>query len=184
MGILKLKGHVKDKDEYLFNAVHYIIDGKALPGMYGSPNTTIASAEAAFAQMNSVKSYFRKGQFNPLYHIVVSFDINEVSDSVTALIYTHQICSFFSKEYQLVWAIHNANRYDKKQNMRSIYHSHIVINPVSFINGYMLQMNNTAKYAFLNHIKNVTHTQDKFWYIENYKENKSNRISSFGKNII
>ncbi|MBQ5990409.1 MAG: relaxase/mobilization nuclease domain-containing protein [Oscillospiraceae bacterium] len=165
MGILKIKNHVQDKEQYLSNLVRYIIEGEAPSGLYGSPNTEYRSAEIAIKQINQVKNFFGKEEFNCMVHIIISFDISEVMEFITAIKYTNKICEYFSARYQLVWAVHETPHDDPRSNS-SQWHTHIAINPVSYIDGHMLNLNYSAQYAFLEYIKEVTETQDKYWLIE------------------
>ena len=66
MGIIKIKNHVKDKDDYLSNLIRYIIEGEAPSGLYGSPNTEYRSAEIAIKQMNQVKTFFGKNSLKTI----------------------------------------------------------------------------------------------------------------------
>jgi len=167
MGIIKIKNHVKDKDDYLSNLIRYIIEGEAPSGLYGSPNTEYRSAEIAIKQMNQVKTFFGKNEFNCMVHVIISFDVSEVEEFITARKYTNKICEYFSDKYQLVWAVHETPHYDSRShNICSLCHSHIAINPVSYIDGHMMNFNYSAQYAFLEYIKEVTETQDKYWLIE------------------
>ncbi len=173
MGILKIKNYVKDCSEYLPNLTRYIIKRDPNTVMYGSPNTNLSTPEAAIKQINQVKSFFKKEEFNCMIHIIISFDCSEVSDEFTAVEYTRRICTYFSDRYQLIWSVHNETRYNRKGNTCSEFHTHIAINPVSYIDGHMLNMNYSAQHVFLNYLKTVTETQDKYWIIDRCNDKSS-----------
>lgn len=165
MGIIIVKSHPETNVNYLENAIAYIIRGKARLGFFGSPNTSFDSVEEALFQMTKVKEFYGKTEFNPLFHIVVSFDVEEVFDPFTALDIAPKICEFFSYDFQVLWAVHYKPQYDCRENIASEYHIHILVNSVSYRDGKMLDFNFGIQNALRARIKELTDTKHKDWKI-------------------
>lgn len=100
--------------------------------------------------MKAVKKYFGKNGDNPVMHFVLSYDISTTTDERTACIYTERIAHYFSDQYQLVTAVH------REYQNNSLYHAHIVMNPVNINNGKLYHSGYSELHEFAKHIYKVT----------------------------
>ena len=73
-----------------------------------------------------IKKYFHKTLENPIINFIISFG-DEVKTYGKAKYYAFLIGAFFKCRHQLLWAVHKKKRGD------SLYHIHIVLNSVSFV---------------------------------------------------
>ena len=106
--------------------------------------------DVAFNQMLKVKRYFSKEEKNPIIHYMISYD-GTVDDAATACRYTIQLARYFQDQYQVIWAVHH------KPHGKSLYHAHLVINPVCFRNGRMYHSDMGELRHFCGFVANVTH---------------------------
>ena len=153
MGILKIIRHTNAELFYLHNAIRYVTGGHTDPDYIGSPNVFVPDA---YEQMLKVKQYFGKTSGNPLFHFVVVYDASTAFDPQRAMSLTAQIASYFSSRYQIVWCVHEKHMSKKYGRISSLYHAHLVMNSVSYIDGKMFQNTKKDIFAFLEHIRSVT----------------------------
>ena len=120
---------------YFRHCVNYVYKDKLEPGEkriltkgYGVCDT---NPKYTYDQMYAVKKYFGKTGDNPVMHLVVSFDKNKVSDSITACNLTEAIAMHLRKKYQVITAVH----YEDQGN--SLYHAHLVVNTVDIFTGML-----------------------------------------------
>ncbi len=119
--------------KYLHNACAYLEDDEksVYTGGYGVNPYNLGST---YRQMVSVRQYYEKTSGNPLMHFIISFD-ETVQTEEAAVMLTQNLAAFFRTRYQVLYCVH------AKQHGCSLYHAHIVINAVSFIDGRMYNSN-------------------------------------------
>lgn len=144
---------------YLRKALNYITDDRALNGWgYGVDPYNV---NYAYLQMVQNRQYFGKISGNPLVHIVIAYDLS-VTDLATAARYGDFGAHFFADRFQLLYCTH------EKDFEYGHYHTHIIINSVSFINGYMIQTGYKEMREFCDYLESVIGQKCNFTF-----ENKS-----------
>ena len=134
--------------KYLYNASRYLEDDEksVYTGGYGvnpyNLNTT-------FRQMVSVRQYYEKTSGNPLMHFMISFD-ETVQTEEAAIMLTQSLAAFFRTRYQVLYCVH------EKRRGCSLYHAHIVINAVSFVDGLMYNSNVDEINRYANYVAEMT----------------------------
>ncbi len=128
MAIIKCK---KDSygynTDYLLKVLDYLYDKeKALH--IGGFGVDTYDLQKTYKQMLFIKKYFHKTLENPIIHFIISFG-DEVKTYGKAKYYAFLIGAFFKCRHQLLWAVHKKKRED------SLYHIHMVLNSVSFVDG-------------------------------------------------
>lgn len=145
--------------EYLNNALAYVSDGRALyKGGYG---VNPYDYEDAYNQFVYTRQYFCKVSGNPLVHIVIAYN-NQVKDLYTAAQYGNKCVQFFTPRFQLLYCTH------EKDTTCGSFHTHIIINSVSYINGQMINTSFEEMKAFCDYVSQVT--GQKCWF---YFDNKA-----------
>ena len=137
-----------DKSNYLYNALNYLYDEEKALHM-GGYAVNPYNLKETYEQMMIVKRYFNKTSGNPLMHFIVSFDEN-VKTYETAKSLAVLICSYFKCRYQVLWAVHF------KCRDNSMYHLHIIVNSVSFLDGKMFNSSPEELSRFCMHIQNCS----------------------------
>lgn len=146
--------------KYLQKAVNYVSDYRAqYKGGYGvSPYDTAM----AYDQMLATRQYFGKVSGNPLVHIVIAYN-NMVKDIDTAARFGHQCAEFFANRFQVLYCTH------AKDFHCGHFHTHIVVNSVSYINGQMITTGFEEMNAYCNYVTAVT-GQKSWFYFDNKAE--------------
>ena len=103
MGTLKIIRNTSADASYLYHALYYIWDERALTK---EARGVGLDAERAFEEMMAVKRYFGKVSGNPLIHMVVSFDNRKVHEDGSAIYQARNISSYYADKYQVAWCVH------------------------------------------------------------------------------
>lgn len=143
--------------QYLQNALNYVSDSRAMCG--GGYGVNPYNPNAAYDQMIAVKRYYGKTSRNPLVHIVIAYD-NSVKDIDIAAYYGEQGARFFAGRFQVLYCTH------EKDFHYSHFHTHIIINSVSYINGQMIQTGFNEMNTYCNFITKLT-GQKSWFYFDN-----------------
>lgn len=143
--------------EYLQNAVDYVSDERAL--YKGGFGVTPYDTDMAYNQMLMTRQYFGKISGNPLVHIVVAYN-KQVQDIDTAAMYGDQCAQYFANRFQVLYCTH------AKDFHCGQFHTHIIINSVSYINGQMIQTGFNEMKAYCDYIIQVT-GQKSWFYFDN-----------------
>lgn len=154
MGILKVITKSKANEEYLLNACNYV-DSNNIKSHTDYCNGFNINPHDAYTQMMAVKKYFHKTSGNQLVHFIVSFN-KDIDTMVKAKKVSREIAKYYADRYQIVYAIHYKKRYNEKYKLKSIYHTHIILNSVNFVDGKMFADNKSDIYSFCKHIQNIT----------------------------
>lgn len=133
--------------KYLNNALNYIGDNRAL-SVYGY-GVNPYDSDMAYRQMMAVRKYYTKTSGNPLVHIVIAY-ANSVRDMNTAIMYGEKCAAYFNSGYQYMLCTHCCD--DEYYS----FHTHIIINSVSYINGKMFDSNYSEMNLFSNYVADVT----------------------------
>lgn len=130
--------------KYLRNACEYLENEEKsiYTGGYG---VNPYDLNKTYRQMVSVRQYYEKTSGNPLIHFIISFD-EAVQTEADAILFTRNLASFFSSRYQVLYCVHY------KPHGCSLYHAHIVINAVSFVDGLMYNSNVDEITRYANHV--------------------------------
>ena len=150
MGIIKVITHADAGEDYLINCRNYVTGGHTK--YCGAVNVR---SDDALNQFMAVKRYFGKVSGNQVVHFVVVLDtrFRNLEAAVNA---GYRIANFFSNEYQLLFGVHEQTMENRRGKPRSYYHIHIVINPVSFVNGKMYSNDWTDVMQFKQHVQQAT----------------------------
>lgn len=92
-------------------------------------------------------------------HIVVAYN-DSVKDLNTAARFGQQCAQFFSSRFQLLYCTH------EKDFQCGNFHTHIIINAVSYINGQMIQTGYGEMKAYCDFVTQVT-GQKSWFYFDN-----------------
>lgn len=148
---------------YLQNAVNYVTDERALYG--GGYGVNPYDSNTAYNQMMLTRQYFGKVSGNPLVHIVIAYD-GSVRDIQTAARFGQQCAQYFACRFQVLYCTHY------KDMGCSCFHTHIIINAVSYINGQMIQTGYDEMNAYCSFVTQVT-GQKSWFYFDNKAPYKS-----------
>ena len=143
--------------QYLQNALNYVTDSRAM--FVRGYGVNPYDPNMAYNQMMAVRQYFGKTSGNPLVHIVVAYN-NNVTDIRTAARFGQQIVQLFSRLFQLLYCTH------EKDFQCGQFHTHIIINAVSYINGQMIQTGPKEMREFCDYVTHVT-GQESWFYFDN-----------------
>ena len=143
--------------EYLQRALNYVTDTRA---MYGNGfGVNPYNTSNAYDPMLAVKRYYGKTSGNPLVHIVIAYD-DSVKDINTAAYYGYKGARFFADCFQVLYCTH------EKDFHCGHFHTHIIINSVSYVNGQMLQTGYDEMNSYCNFITKLT-GQKSWFYFDN-----------------
>jgi dihydrofolate reductase len=116
-------GHFHGK--HLKSSLEYILkpektqDGR----LVGAVNCQV---DTAFEQMKETKRLFGKIDKRQGYHLILSFNENEVDPDTAVEITQKFVQEYLGKDYEAVYAVHDNTEH---------VHSHIIFNSVSFVSG-------------------------------------------------
>ena len=145
--------------EYLHNSLGYISDERSLcRGGYG---VDPYDYDRAYEQMLAIRQYFGKVSGNPLVHIIIAYD-SSITDLETAAQNGMLCAQYFSYKYQLLYCTH------EKDTFCGSFHTHIIINAVSFFNGQMISTGFEEMKDFCSYVIQIT--GQKCWF---YFDNKA-----------
>ena len=117
----------------------------------------IAVKMISIVLMLFVKNYFHKTQENPLIHFIISFG-DEVRKYEKAKAYAVLIGAVFKCRYQLIWAVHQKKRGD------SLFHIHIIMNSVSFVDGKLYDSSKENLSKFCDEVERITGTGCRYYF--------------------
>lgn len=143
--------------QYLQNALNYVSDSRALYG--GGYGVNPYDPNIAYYQMMATRRYFGKVSGNPLVHIVVAYN-GEIRDIETATRFGQQCAQYFANKFQVMYCSHN------KDMGCSSFHTHIIINAVSYINGQMIQTSYDEMKEYCDFVTQIT-GQKSWFYFDN-----------------
>ncbi len=150
MGIIKVITHADAGNDYLINCCNYVTGGHTK--YCGAVNVR---SDDALNQFMAVRRYFGKVSGNQVVHFVVVLDtrFRNLDAAVKA---GYRIADFFRNEYQLLFGVHEQTMENRRGKPRSFYHIHIVMNPVSFVNGKMYANDWADVTQFIQHLQQAT----------------------------
>ncbi len=143
--------------QYLQNALNYVTDSRTM--FVRGYGVNPYDPNMAYDQMMAVRQYFEKTSGNPLVHIVVAYN-NSVTDIRTAARFGQQIVQLFARLFQLLYCTH------EKDFQCGQFHTHIIINAVSYINGQMIRTGPKEMSEFCDYVTQVT-GQKSWFYFDN-----------------
>lgn len=169
MGVLKIIRNTDSGLYYMYNALGYVTDGHTDYDKRYSINTDL---DYACEQFFAVKKYFDKTSGNPVFHFIVSYNARTTfgTDYERAESLSRSIALYFADRYQIVWGIHDNRTSEKHNDRASIFHTHFVMNSVSYVDGKMFSGNHSEIFTFLEHIKKVT--RDNSWILKYGSDNE------------
>ena len=156
MARIKVIRNTYGDTEYLWNGCRYIYNrDKAIAlGGYGvNPYDYME----VYNQMMTCKEFFNKTSGNPLAHIIVSYGAS-VKDAVTAWKYSQRCAGYFAPFYQVYYCLHN------KDAGCSSFHTHLLINSVSYTNGKMISTGNDTMQPFTEFVSGITGEYTHYYY--------------------
>ena len=140
---------------YLKNALNYVTDSRALYG--GGYGVNPYDANMAYDQMMQTRRFFGKTSGNPLVHVIVAYN-SDVKDVRTAALYGQQCAAYFAQRFQLLYCTH------AKDFQCGSFHTHIIINAVSYLNGQMIQTGYTEMNDYCKFVSKVTGQRSSFYF--------------------
>lgn len=140
------------------NVIDYIFNLKKMPhnylGYYGvdikNPEKSIELVSAQFGKADGVQ----------LRYFIISFESGELMDIIFANIISHQVRKYLNTQFQVVYAAH-----ENPANP----HIHIVMNPVSHVDGRRYYGIRKERYDLMKAIRHSLHRHDiyKLQYVPN-----------------
>ena len=138
--------HGKFFDDNAYSSATDYIFNPEKAAYVGGCNLT--STQTAAQDMQQTALAFGKNKGKRVRHSVVSFDTRENVTPAQANEYAQGIIGHYAPDYQVAYAVH-----DNTDDL----HIHLVMNQISFVDGHRYQGKKQDYYAFIKHIKNVTH---------------------------
>lgn len=157
MGFIKVITKADADYDYLVNCYNYVVAGHTVH--CGAVNVRPSTA---LEQFTAVRRYFGKVTGNQLVHYVIVLD-TRFHNLDTVIKAGYRIANFYSNEYQLLFGVHEQCMQNKRGKDRSYYHIHMIMNPVSFVNGKMFASTWNDINQFVEHIKQAT--GDSHWKV-------------------
>ena len=180
MVIFKVVRHSNGGYRYMVNMLRYIFDDRALDmGFNGIScyGTNEERVQKALHEMLIVREFFGKVSGNPLIQFIVSYD-SKVNNAHIASALTKEIAKFLDDRHQYIWVLHYKPRIEVT-GLNACYHAHIVINPVSYVDGKMYSGSPENVHAFARYIAGITGTSVR---IECAYETTDGKMNSFYDN--
>ena len=147
MDIIKVLNGDPGDIAHLYNLNNYLADDRKLN--FGGNGVNPNNPVDAFNRMMAVKAYYGKEQNRSLVQIIVSYgDKNMTAEK--ACQYTEQIALYYKEDYQSLWCTHAAD------HECSQYHTHILLNPVSYKDGRMMNTSLENLRKFEKYVQKVT----------------------------
>lgn len=166
MVIVKVMRDMETPDEHLRNEIGYVhhknrqnIQPLSLSGNGIDPS----SLYNTYNQMKAVKEYYGKTSSNPVVHLMTSYDKASAPDAETACQLTDKIAEYYQDEYQSIQCTHEAD------HGSSWYHSHIVLNPVNYKNGMMMNTSIENMNQFCDYVSETTGAKTKLVFEKKHK---------------
>ncbi len=156
MVVVKIKKDVSGGAEYLRNAVNYVYNPYRAHGL-SAHGVSLYSSELVYHQMMGIKKYYGKTSTNPLVHFIISYD-RSVADMLKAIGYTQAIAVCFKNQFQTIQCAH------EKDRDHSWYHTHIVVNSVSYVDGKMLNTSLENMNRFCKYVGDITGRVTRFYF--------------------
>ncbi len=146
------------EDNYLRNACKYVLDSRAIfSNGYG---LSANSVQTAYEQMLAIKKYYGKTTGNQLMHLVISYD-SSVTSKEQACALSCKLASYYKNEYQVLYCTHSKDR------GCSGYHTHMIINSVSYRDGKMFISSIENMNQFCKYVSEVTGRKVKLYFEKN-----------------
>ena len=146
------------EDNYLRNACKYVLDSRAIcPNGYG---VSANSVQIAYEQMFAIKKYYGKTTGNQLIHLVISYD-GSVTSKEQACALSCKLASYYKNDYQVLYCTHSKDR------GCSGYHTHMIINSVSYRDGKMFISSIENMNQFCKYVSEVTGRKVKLYFEKN-----------------
>ena len=127
------------------NTTNYILNPQKAQYAGGCGITSLATAAQ---EMEQTAETYQKNSGKRVRHSVLSFDADEHITPEQADQFAREILQRYGSEYQILYAVHT--------NTDDV-HIHMVMNQISFIDGHRYQGKKQDYYAFLSHMRHVTH---------------------------
>ncbi|MGN1086274.1 MAG: relaxase/mobilization nuclease domain-containing protein [Porcipelethomonas sp.] len=140
---------------YLKKAINYVSDSRAqYRGGYG---VNPFKPTDAFYKMIQIRQKYGKVSGNPLVHIVVSYD-KTVKDIETAGLFGKECAKYFADRFQVIFCSHESD------NECPTFHTHIIVNSVSYIDGRMIITGHDEVKKFCDYVSEVTGQYTQFYF--------------------
>lgn len=156
MGIVKITRNTYGGPDYLKAACNYILNKKAVA--FGGYMVDNHDANRAFDQMMTVKRFYHKSGDNPLVHFIVSYDKDENKSVGFYIDCSREFAKYFKDDYQVLWCLH------KKETVKSLYHTHIIVNSVNINNGNLIQPNWSYCSKFRKFTEKITECRMSYYF--------------------
>lgn len=127
------------------DTVNYILNHEKAQYAGGCGVTSLATAAQ---EMEQTAETYHKNSGKRVRHSVLSFDAEEHISPEQADQFAREILHHYEPEYQMLYAVHT--------NTDDI-HIHMLMNQISYVDGHRYRGKRQDYYAFLKHMKHVTH---------------------------
>lgn len=115
----------KFSGKHLRQAIDYIIDGKKTQNMRFVTGIN-CQPQIAFKQMEATKRKYAKTDKRQGYHIIISFEEEDVKPSLAFEIVGKFVKEYLGDGYEAIYAVHDNTAHT---------HGHIIFNSVNYLNG-------------------------------------------------
>ena len=158
MGLVIIKCGNPGDDEHLENLVHYMDDDRKL--MIGGNGVNYTDEKAVASQMENVKEHFGKTKHRSHVQVILPYNEPDIT-AEKACDYTREAAAYFGNDYQTLYCAHQPDE------DCDYYHSHIMINPVNYNNGKMMETDPASLKPFCKHVEKVTETKVRLKFKKN-----------------
>lgn len=138
--------HGKYFDENAYHDLNVYIFNPEKATFVGGAGVT--SVETAAEEMQQVAKNFGKDKGKRVRHSILSFGEKENVTPEQADRFAREIVQFYAPDFQICYAVHE-NTDDT--------HIHLLMNQISYQDGHRYEGKKKDYYAFMKHIKSVTH---------------------------
>ena len=149
MEILKIWRHAESGEEYLKSVIDYVLnDRKVLWQCYG---VQVDHPTAIYQQMVVVSDFFGNHGKNQVFHFVISFDKETVSNAFEAHLNAKKVFSHLLDDHLMIISIH------KENHVGSLYHAHILLSSTNYLSGELWQIKFNNLFTIGQNVANITH---------------------------
>ena len=131
-------------EKYNNDNVPMVSDREVSVGCYG---VSYHNIDEFYHQMKCVQQYFGTNTNQEVIHLIVEYG-DLVKDDKTACACSESCAEYFIKDYQVYYCTHQSMGSDK-------YHTHLLVNPVSYNDGKVLSTNVEACENFRKYLQRV-----------------------------
>lgn len=130
------------------NTINYVASHPIENGLFGEGCSF--HPDQAIQDFYNTKSLYNKLYGKQVKHIIIAFQESDLITPETLPYIAYSITSYFYGRFQVYYGIHS-----KRQNGKTLYHIHQIINTVNYANGYKFQSSPENKQAYMKYIESL-----------------------------